>query len=78
MVSVACKIGSDIYLQMQVPFVHYTTVTVSRGDSIWSLVKEEGFTATETQILIEHVLDINDLDDTGIRIGDTLRIPTRR
>ncbi|MFJ2619137.1 LysM peptidoglycan-binding domain-containing protein [Glutamicibacter sp. NPDC087344] len=54
--------------------VETVAVTVIQGDSLWALAREYA-TGYDVDVAIEHIAEINALDSSEIRVGDTLEIP---
>ena len=51
------------------------TVTVERGDSLWSLVSENCSQNDNIRRIISEVKKINNLENTCLQVGDSLIIP---
>lgn len=47
----------------------YTTYTVVKGDSLWSIAKRYGVT-------VDDIIQLNNLNTIDLKIGDTLLIPS--
>lgn len=54
--------------------VETVAVTVIPGDSLWDLAREYAV-GYDVNAAMEHITEINALDSSEIRVGDTLEIP---
>ena len=53
----------------------FITVTVHSGDTLWSLAREYGDPAKDVRQTIDEIKDANQLENSGIFTGQSLRIP---
>lgn len=54
------------------------TVSVKPGDNLWNLTKEsmdKNFNNSDVRKYIDVVQEHNNLDNTGLKVGQTLKIP---
>ena len=63
------SIGQIIYLEEK-PSTDYDTYTVVKGDSLWSISKRY-------DIRVNDLIELNNLSDLNIRIGQTLLVPKK-
>ncbi|GGF63837.1 hypothetical protein GCM10010912_06150 [Paenibacillus albidus] len=51
-------------------------IVVERGDTLWSIAQQNKPADMKTVVYIEGIKQSNGLDDSGIRAGDVLTLPT--
>jgi LysM repeat protein len=59
------------------PPVAYTTVTVHRGDNLWSLAEARTPATGDIQSTVDQIIATNHLPGASLHIGQKLRVPTK-
>jgi len=57
------------------PRVAYTTVTVHRGDTLWSIAEHKTAPAADVQSTVDQIIATNHLPSAALTIGQKLRVP---
>jgi LysM repeat protein len=57
------------------PRVTYATVTVHRGDTLWSIAERKAAPASDIQSTVDQIIAVNRLPSAGLTIGQKLRVP---
>jgi LysM repeat protein len=57
------------------PPVAYTTVTVHRGDTLWSLAERKTAATGDVQATVDQIIATNHLAGAGLTAGQRLRVP---
>lgn len=52
------------------------TVTVEQDDNLWNIAKEHSH-GQRTDVVVEEIMELNGLDGSAIRPGQTLEVPAR-
>jgi LysM repeat protein len=57
------------------PRVSYTTVTVHRGDTLWSIAERKTAASADVQSTVDQIIATNHLDTASLNVGQRLRVP---
>lgn len=57
------------------PRLAYTTVTVHRGDTLWSIAERKTAPAADIQSTVDQIIAVNHLPTAALTIGQKLRVP---
>jgi LysM repeat protein len=55
--------------------VHYATVTVQSGDSLWALAESHTSANGDIQAMVDEIVAVNHLANVSLTPGQQLRIP---
>ncbi|PZE25019.1 hypothetical protein DEI81_12890 [Curtobacterium sp. MCBD17_013] len=56
--------------------VHFTTVTIQPGESLWQLAQDEA-PNVDPRDFVQDVVDLNNLPSAAVQAGEKLAIPTQ-
>ncbi|HEX3465310.1 MAG TPA: LysM peptidoglycan-binding domain-containing protein [Candidatus Elarobacter sp.] len=57
------------------PRVTYATVTVHRGDTLWSIAERKTAPTADVQSTVDQIIATNHLDTASLAVGQKLRVP---
>ena len=57
---------------------YYECVQVQKGDSIWEIAEEYKMDGTDTEQMVDEILEVNGLKNTNVRAGESIIVPVTK
>ncbi|MBQ7102807.1 MAG: LysM peptidoglycan-binding domain-containing protein [Anaerotignum sp.] len=57
---------------------YYECVQVEKGDSIWEIAEEYKMEGTDTEQMVDEIMEVNGLKNTNIRAGESIIVPVTK
>ena len=57
---------------------YYECVQVQKGDSIWEIAEEYKMDGTDTEQMVDEIMEVNGLKNTNVRAGESIIVPVTK
>ena len=57
---------------------YYECVQVQKGDTLWEIAAEYKMDGTDTEQMVDEILEVNGLNHTNIRAGESIIVPVTK
>ena len=57
---------------------YYECVQVQKGDTLWEIAEEYKMDGTDTEQMVESILEVNGLKNTNVRAGESIIVPVTK
>ena len=57
---------------------YYECIQVQKGDSIWEIAEEYKMEGTDTEQMVDEILEVNGMKNTNIRTGESIIVPVTK
>ena len=57
---------------------YYECIQVQKGDSIWEIAEEYKMEGTDTEQMVDEILEVNGLNHTNVRAGESIIVPVTK
>jgi LysM domain len=51
------------------------TITVQKGETLWSIADSQGFESMDTREVVDYIKEINNIESAAIHAGQSLKVP---
>ena len=57
---------------------YYECVQVEKGDTLWEIAEEYKMEGTDTEQMVDEILEVNGMKNTNIRTGESIIVPVTK
>ena len=57
---------------------YYECVQVQKGDTIWEIAEEYKMDGTDTEQMVDEIMEVNGLKNTNVRTGESIIVPVTK
>lgn len=57
---------------------YYECVVMQKGDTLWEIAEEYKMDGTDTEQMVESILEVNGLKNTNVRAGESIIVPVTK
>ena len=54
---------------------YYESVQVQKGDSLWEIAEEYKLDGTDTERMVDEIMELNGMKNTNVRAGESIIVP---
>lgn len=57
---------------------YYECVQVQKGDTIWGIAEEYKMDGTDTEQMVDEIMELNSIKNTNVRSGESIIVPVTK
>ena len=57
---------------------YYECVQVQKGDTLWEIAEEYKMDGTDTEQMVDEIMEVNGLKNTNVRTGESIIVPVTK
>ena len=57
---------------------YYECVQLQKGDTIWEIAEEYKLEGTDTEQMVDEIMEVNGLKNTNVRAGESIIVPVTK